>query len=73
MGINEIDDRIDRIYRQRCSGAPIHFMDVSKIFRVGREAVEAVEAVVDDQALGDKLAEFVETIRLDKPNMKVAA
>jgi hypothetical protein len=42
-------------------------MDVSKIFRVGREAV------VDDQALGDKLAEFVETIRLDKPNMKVAA
>jgi hypothetical protein len=67
MGINEIDDRIDRIYRQRCSGVPIHFMDVSKIFRVGREAV------VDDQALGDKLAEFVETIRLDKPNMKVAA
>jgi hypothetical protein len=66
MGINEIDDRIDRIYRQRCSGVPIHFMDVSKIFRVGREAV------VDDQALGDKLAEFVETIRLDKPNMKVA-
>ena len=67
MGINEIDDRIDHIYRQRCSGVPIHFMDVSKIFRVGREAV------VDDQALGDKLAEFVETIRLDKPNMKVAA
>ena len=26
MGINEIDDRIDRIYRQRCSGVPIHFM-----------------------------------------------
>jgi hypothetical protein len=70
MGINEIDDRIDRIYRQRCSGVPIHFMDVSKIFRVGREAIETV---VDDQALGDKLAEFVETIRLDKPNMKVAA
>jgi len=62
MGINEIDDRIDRIYRQRCSGVPIHFMDVSKIFRVGREAVEAA---VDDQAPGDKLAEFVETIRLD--------
>jgi hypothetical protein len=45
-------------------------MDVSKIFRVDREAIETV---VDDQALGDKLAEFVETIRLDKPNMKVAA
>jgi hypothetical protein len=54
------DDRIDRAYRTRCSNIPIDIMDIPKVFAEGRKAIAGG---ADDQALGDTIAAFVETIR----------
>lgn len=56
------DARIQRIYGERCSGVQISVLDIDRIFTVGREAIEAGD---DDQALGDKIAALVETIRMN--------
>lgn len=55
-----IDARISRVYGQRCSGVQISVMDMGKVMAV---AQTAVAAGVDDQALGDAIAAYVETIR----------
>lgn len=44
-----LDNRIEEIFRRRCSGLQIGVLDISKIFKAGREAHAAgqdVEAAV---------------------------
>lgn len=57
---NKADKRIDALYRARCSGIQIDMMDISKIFDHG---YKVIATGADDQALGDAIAAFVETIR----------
>lgn len=57
----EIDRRIDVAYRTNCSGVSINIMDIPKVFAVGRKAI--LEGA-DDSALGLKIREFVDTIRM---------
>ena len=57
-----IDARISRIYGQRCSGVQVNVMDLSKVFRVAQVAVATGG---DDQAVGDAIVAFVETIRVN--------
>ncbi len=57
---NAIDDRIQAIYRARCSGIQIDVMDIGKIFDKG---YEVIATGANDQVLGDAIAAFVETIR----------
>lgn len=53
-------DRIDKIYRSRCSGIQVGIMDIGKIFS---KANEAIDEGVDDVVLGDRIFEFVQTIK----------
>ena len=54
--------RVSRIYAQRCSGVQINILDTVKVFKVG---MEALIAGGDDQTIGDTIAAFVETIRVN--------
>lgn len=58
--LKEDEKRVSAIYKQRCSGIQIDIFDMSKIMRVG---IEAVAEGLDDQAVGDKIRAFVESIR----------
>ena len=60
MKTDRLDKRVERIYYARCSGAVINIMDIGKVFAVGRKAIEAGG---DDQAVGDAIAAFVDTIK----------
>lgn len=55
-----IENRVARIYGQRCSGIQIGILDTPKVMAVGEKAVSEG---LDDQAIGDRIAAFVETIR----------
>lgn len=55
-----VDNRIQKAYGQACANVQVGIMDIPKIFRVGRDAIEAG---ADDVALQLKIREFVETIR----------
>ena len=55
-----LDERIEALYYKRCSGIQISIMDISKVFRDGREAAAKG---LDDVALGDAILAFVNTIR----------
>lgn len=55
-----IDQRIEVVYRQRCQNIQIPIMRISEVFNVGRAAIAEG---ADDQALGDKIAAFVDTIK----------
>lgn len=54
------EKRIERAYLSRCSGIAINVMDIPKVFKVGKDALDGG---ADDAALGDAIAAFVETIR----------
>ena len=55
-----MDLRIEKVYRERCSGVQVNMMDIGKIFFAG---YDAIAEGVDDQELGNRIAAFVETIR----------
>ena len=57
-----VDERINRIYMRNCTGIQIDIMDISKVFKVGREAVSKNPAI-DDTALAHTIVDFVHTIR----------
>lgn len=54
------DLRIERVFGAHCHGVQIGVMDLGKIFDVGRAAIAAG---ADDELLGRKIVEVVETIR----------
>jgi len=54
------ENRIERIYAQRCSGIAIPIMKIGDVFKV---AERAIDAGADDQALGDAIRQYVDTIR----------
>jgi len=58
--VSKSELRIARLYRERCSNIQINIMDISKIYD---DAREGIAAGLDDAALGDRIAAFVETIR----------
>ena len=58
------NDRISRIYTRRCSGVQVNIMDLDKIDKVAKDAL-AADPVISDEALGDKIAAFVQTIRVN--------
>ena len=51
--------RVEKIYYDRCRGMQIDIMKISQVFAVG---VAAVQAGDDDQAIGDKVFAFVQSI-----------
>lgn len=55
------DKRIERLYRERCYGIEINIMDITKVFRVGREGISLH---LDDQQLGDRIHTYVQSIRV---------
>lgn len=54
------DTRIERAYYARCSGVQIDIMNIGRVFNAGRAAIANG---ADDEALGDAIAAFVETVR----------
>jgi hypothetical protein len=54
------DARVDRVYRENCSGVQVNIMDIPKIFRVGHAAIAEG---ADDTVLKEKIVAYVETIR----------
>jgi hypothetical protein len=55
-----LEKRISRIYGLRCSGIQIDIMDIGKVFAAAKLA--AAEGL-DDEALGQRIFDFVQTIR----------
>lgn len=53
----QIDARIAAIYTRNCSGIQINILDISKIYRVGREAI------LSGQDPEPAIVAFVQTIR----------
>lgn len=56
----QIDKRVEQAYYASCSGIQIDIMDISKVFKVGRQAVANG---ADEAGLKSAIREFVETIR----------
>ena len=56
----KLDDKIEELYRKRCSGIQINIMDIGSVFRVGKAAARAGKS---DDAIGDEIATFVQSIR----------
>ena len=56
------DERINRIYTRNCSGIQIDIMDISKVFKAGRDAVSKHPEMSDNQ-LTAIILDFVNTIR----------
>jgi hypothetical protein len=54
------DRRVERAYYANCSGIQIDIMDIGKVFKVGHASILAGD---DDETLGRKITEYVNTIR----------
>lgn len=54
------DERINRIYRERCNGVQIGVMQIGTVFNVGKSAIQDG---LDDQGIGDRIVAYVDTIR----------
>lgn len=54
------DARVSSAYHRTCSNIEIPMMEITKISVIGRQSVAAGD---DDEALGQKIRAYVETIR----------
>lgn len=54
------EDRIEKAYRETCSGVQINVMDIGKIYTEGNRLISAG---ADDEALRIGIKSFVETLR----------
>jgi hypothetical protein len=54
-----IDSRISRVYSQSCHGIQIPIMEMSKIFKIG---LDAVAAGADDDELGRRMRAYVDQV-----------
>lgn len=54
------ETRVSRLYGQRCSGVQIPIMETCKVMSIG---LQALRAGLDDTAIGDRIAAYVQTIR----------
>ena len=52
--------RIERLFRERCSGVQIDIMNIGRVFNAGHAAIRNGAT---DEELGDTIASFVATIR----------
>lgn len=57
--LKEVDLRIETAYRKTCTGIQIDIMDISKVFKMGRQFVEEG---MDEATLGLKIHEFVRSL-----------
>jgi len=57
---NAADKRINALYCRLCSGVQIDIMDIGKVFKAG---YAAIEGGATDEALGEAIVAFVQTIR----------
>jgi hypothetical protein len=55
------EQRIQRLYGQRCSGVQINIMDIGKVFKVAENAIAASD--ISDEDLGNMIAAYVDEIR----------
>jgi hypothetical protein len=55
-----LDKRVEAAYYATCSGIQIDIMDISKVFKAGREALDGG---ADEDGLKKAVRDFVETIR----------
>jgi hypothetical protein len=60
MAAKKIDKRIEAAYYRTCNGVQIDIMDISKVFRVGKAALDMG---ADEAGLETAIKDFVETIR----------
>jgi hypothetical protein len=56
-----IDKRVEQLYYKRCHGITISMFDIGKVFAVGRAAIAEGK---DDQAVGDAIYNFVQSIKV---------
>ena len=56
----KIDKKVESLYYKRCSGIQINVMDIGAVFKVGKAAALAGKS---DDAIGDEIFTFVQTIR----------
>lgn len=56
----KIDQKIESIYRKRCSGIQINIMDIGKVFKVGKAAALAG---MSDEQIENEIFAFVQKIR----------
>lgn len=61
MKSSAIDKRIERLYYARCSGIQIPLMQITSVFSTARVAVMN-DPGISDEALGDRIFEFVSLI-----------
>jgi hypothetical protein len=59
--LNEIADRVAKMFGQECYGVQVSIWDLGKVSKVGAESIMAGD---DDATTRAKLRAFVETIRV---------
>jgi len=55
-----LDNKIEKIYGQRCYGMAIPMMKIGEVFRIGREAHEAGKT---DEEIGEAIFSFIASQR----------
>lgn len=55
------EQRIQRLYSQRCSGIEINIMDIGKVFKVAENAIAASD--ISDEDLGNLIYAYTNEIR----------